>query len=490
MRDFTAGRHLFIAFVNLPEKEQTVGMDIGDMDIADSVLDLIGETPLVRLPRIGAEVLCPIVAKLETTNPGGSSKDRPALTMIDEAEKAGLLKPGGTIIEPTSGNTGVGLAIVAAQRGYECIFVMTDKVSSEKVTLLEAYGAEVVVCPVAVAPDDPRSYYSTAERLVKEVPNAYRPNQYHNQANPKAHYESTGPEIWEQTKGRVTHFVAGAGTGGTISGVGRFLKEQNSNIKIIAADPTNSVYSGGSGRPYLVEGVGEDFWPDTYDPEIVDSTIAISDAESFSMAHRVTVEEGILIGGSGGTAVAAALLAAENLTEEDLVIVLIPDSGRGYLSKVFDKTWMASMGFSECEGLSVADLLGPTSVESGLVYVSPEVKIRAAIEVMRQHQLPYIPVAKGEMPIAAAEVLGSLSEESLMQKSFQIDEILDRSAEELMDPALPVVGLGESAMTAISKLETSPVLVVHDAGRPRTLLTQSQVMNSEVMKEHMEVDTK
>ena len=250
---------MLINGVNQLKNDQTTFMDIRDLDVAESVLDLIGKTPLVRLPRIGDGVPCPVVAKLETTNPGGSSKDRPALTMIDEAEKAGLLKPGGTIIEPTSGNTGVGLAIVAAQRGYKCIFVMTDKVSSEKVTLLEAYGAEVVVCPVAVAPDDPRSYYSTAERLVKEVPNAYRPNQYHNQANPKAHYESTGPEIWEQTKGQVTHFVAGAGTGGTISGVGKFLKEQNPNIKVIAADPTNSVYSGGNGRPYLVEGVGEDF---------------------------------------------------------------------------------------------------------------------------------------------------------------------------------------------------------------------------------------
>ena len=428
----------------MTENDQTRGMDMRDLDVADSVLDLVGNTPLVKLPRIGEESPCPIVAKLETTNPGGSSKDRPAITMIDEAEKAGLLKPGGTIIEPTSGNTGVGLAIVAAQRGYDCIFVMTDKVSSEKVTLLEAYGAEVVVCPVAVAPEDPRSYYSTAERLVQEIPNAYRPNQYHNQANPKAHYESTGPEIWEQTKGRVTHFVAGAGTGGTITGVGKFLKEQNPGIQIIAADPINSVYSGGNGRPYLVEGVGEDFWPDTYDPEIVDSTIAISDAESFSMAHRVTTEEGILIGGSGGTAVAAALEAAKGLTADDLVVVLIPDSGRGYLSKVFDKTWMANMGFSKCEGISVAELLGPGSADNPeLIYVSPHTKVRHAIETMRKHELPHVPVAKGEMPIAAAEVMGSVSEDSLMQKSFDNEAILDQSVEEVMDPALPVVARSE-----------------------------------------------
>jgi len=462
-----------------------------DLDVADSVLDLIGNTPLVRLPRIGNESPCSIVAKLETTNPGGSSKDRPALTMIDEAEKAGLLKPGGTIIEPTSGNTGVGLAIVAAQRGYDCIFVMTDKVSSEKVTLLEAYGAEVVVCPVAVAPEDPRSYYSTAERLVKEVPNAYRPNQYHNQANPKAHYESTGPEIWEQTKGRITHFVAGAGTGGTITGVGKFLKEQNPEIQIIAADPTNSVYSGGSGRPYLVEGVGEDFWPDTYDPKIVDSTIAISDADSFSMAHRVTIEEGILIGGSGGTAVAAALEVAKDLTAENLVVVLIPDSGRGYLSKVFDKTWMANMGFSKCEGLSVADLLGLSSdSESNLVYVTPQTRVRDAIETIRKYELSHIPVAKGEMPIAAAEVMGSVSEDSLMQKSFDTNDILDQWVEDVMDPPLPVVGLGESAVAAVSKLETSRVLLVLDAGKPHTLLTESDVVNSEMAKQHLEVGEK
>jgi cystathionine beta-synthase len=411
--------------------------------------------------------------------------------MIDEAEKAGLLKPGGTIIEPTSGNTGVGLAIVAAQRGYDCIFVMTDKVSSEKVTLLEAYGAEVVVCPVAVAPEDPRSYYSTAERLVKEVPNAYRPNQYHNQANPKAHYESTGPEIWEQTKGRITHFVAGAGTGGTITGVGKFLKEQNPEIQIIAADPTNSVYSGGSGRPYLVEGVGEDFWPDTYDPKIVDSTIAISDADSFSMAHRVTIEEGILIGGSGGTAVAAALEVAKDLTAENLVVVLIPDSGRGYLSKVFDKTWMANMGFSKCEGLSVADLLGLSSdSESNLVYVTPQTRVRDAIETIRKYELSHIPVAKGEMPIAAAEVMGSVSEDSLMQKSFDTNDILDQWVEDVMDPPLPVVGLGESAVAAVSKLETSRVLLVLDAGKPHTLLTESDVVNSEMAKQHLEVGEK
>ena len=454
-------------------------MNISELDVAESVLDLIGNTPMVQLPRVGAGLPCPVVAKLETTNPGGSSKDRPAVTMIDEAEKAGLLKPGGTIIEPTSGNTGVGLAIVAAQRGYKCLFVLTDKVSSEKVSLLEAYGAEVVVCPVAVAPDDPRSYYSTAERLVNEVPNAYRPNQYRNQANPKAHYESTGPEIWEQTKGKVTHFVAGAGTGGTITGVGRFLKEQSSTVQIIAADPMNSVYSGGDGRPYLVEGVGEDFWPDTYDPKVVDTTIAISDAESFAMAHRVTKEEGILIGGSGGTAVAAALQIAEGLTADDLVVVLIPDSGRGYLSKVFDKNWMIKMGFTKQEGLIVADLIKEKAHEKlGLTYVNPEATVREAVELMGALDLSHIPVARGEMPLAAAEVIGSVSEDSLREKSFKANGILDRAVEELMDQPLPVVGVGEAVDAVAHKLEQSPVVLVLDAGKPHTLLTRAEVLQS------------
>ena len=456
-------------------------MDHQDLDIADSVLDLIGKTPMVKLPRIGKDTACPIVAKLETTNPGGSSKDRPAVTMIDEAEEAGLLLPGGTIIEPTSGNTGVGLAIVAAQRGYKCIFVMTDKVSSEKVALLEAYGAEVVVCPVAVAPEDPRSYYSTAERLVTEIPNAYRPNQYHNQANPKAHYLTTGPEIWEQTQGKITHFVAGAGTGGTITGVGRFLKEQNPDVQIIAADPTNSVYSGGSGRPYLVEGVGEDFWPDTYDPAIVDSTIAVTDAESFAMAHRVTVEEGILIGGSGGTAVAAALQIAENLTAQDLVVVLIPDSGRGYLSKVFDKSWMANMGFSRQEGPTIADLLDQrTKDQSALAYVSPESNLEEAISIMQERGLPGIPVANGEMPLAIAEVMGSVFQDSLLEESSKTAQPSTRKVQDVMGPNMPTVGVGESLTVAATKLENSQVLLVLDDGQPRSLLTRSDLAGSDI----------
>jgi len=302
------------------------------VEVADSLLDLVGNTPMVRLGRVGADLACDLVAKVELFNPGGSVKDRPAIAMIDAAEREGLLKPGGTIVEPTSGNTGVGLAIVAAHRGYRCIFVMSDKMSDEKVALLRAYGAEVVVCPTAVPPEHPDSYYSVADRLTRETPGAFRPDQYSNPNNPAEHARSTGPEIWRQTDGRITHFVAGVGTGGTITGVAQHLKAQNPAVQVIGADPEGSVFSGGTGRPYLVEGVGEDFWPTTYDPALVDRVVKVTDAESFAAARRVTREEGLLIGGSGGTAVHAALVVGRDLGPDAVVVVLLPDSGRGYLS--------------------------------------------------------------------------------------------------------------------------------------------------------------
>lgn len=448
------------------------------MEIAESVLDLIGNTPMVRLRQVGAELACPVVAKLETTNPGGSSKDRPALSMIEAAERSGELKPGGTIVEPTSGNTGVGLAIVAAQRGYECIFVVTDKVAPEKVDLLRAYGAEVVVCPGAVAPEDPRSYYSTAERLVAETPNAFRPNQYANPANPAAHVDTTGPEIWRQTDGRITHFVAGAGTGGTLSGCGRYLKSMNPDVRIVAADPEGSVYSGGSGRPYLVEGVGEDFWPTTYDPDVVDEVIAISDRDSFLTARRVTEAEGLLIGGSGGTAVAAALELAGRCTADDLVVVLVPDSGRGYLSRVFNDEWMAGFGFLTSDGPVVDDVL--SSKDNGrppLLYVQPDEKVRDVVELMRRHDVSQVPVAKGEMPLAAAEVAGSIDELRIMEAAFRDPGVLDVSVGEVMSPKMPTIGVGQPVALAVELLDMAPALLVLDGGRPRTVVARSDLLS-------------
>ncbi|MBF81933.1 MAG: cystathionine beta-synthase [Actinobacteria bacterium] len=447
------------------------------MDIADSVLDLIGRTPMVRLTRVTEGIACPVVAKVETTNPGGSVKDRPALAMINAAEKEGFLSPGSTIIEPTSGNTGVGLAIVAAQRGYDCVFVMTDKVSSEKVDLLKAYGAEVIVCPVDVAPDDPRSYYSTAERLVNERPGAFRPNQYSNSVNPLSHYLTTGPEIWEQTKGTVTHFVAGAGTGGTLCGVGRYLKEQNPDVQIIAADPEGSVYSGGDGRPYLVEGVGEDFWPETYDPSLIDRVISVSDAQSFYRTRQVSREEGLLIGGSCGTAVDVAITVATELTKDDLVVVLLPDSGRGYLSKIFNDKWMTEYGFLMEEGPKIQDVLEyKENTISQLVYVQPDDSVSKAIELLQEHNLSRIIVAQGTLPLSAAEIKGTIDEEYLQAKALE-EDVLEMKCSELMGPRMSFVGSGESVGSVLIKLEQEHTLLVMDKGRPYSVISASDVMS-------------
>jgi len=397
--------------------------------------------------------------------------------MIEQAERAGELKPGGTIVEPTSGNTGVGLAIVAAQRGYDCIFVVTDKVAPEKIHLLEAYGARVIVCPVAVAPEDPQSYYSVAERLVAETPGAFRPNQYGNEWNPWAHEQTTGPEIWRQTAGRITHFVAGVGTGGTITGVGRYLKAQSPAVQIVGADPAGSVYSGGSGRPYLVEGIGEDFWPTTYDPSLVDRVVPITDEDSFLMARRVTCEEGLLIGGSGGTAVAAALEVGRELGPDDLVVVLIPDSGRGYLSRVFDEDWMAGYGFVRSEGHTVADVLETRGgAIPPLVYVYPTDSVQRAVNMMRGYGLSQLPVAKGEMPLAAAEIVGAVDELALMELAFRDPHVLDEPVEKVMGDRLPTIGIGQPIALAVELLDRAPALVVLAGGRPRAVLGRADVL--------------
>jgi cystathionine beta-synthase len=458
-------------------------MPFFDMDVADSPLELIGNTPMVRLGKIGNGLTCDLIAKLETTNPGGSSKDRPALTMVEAAEREGLLSPGSTIIEPTSGTTGVGLAIVAAQRGYKCIFVMSDKMAPEKIDVLRAYGAEVVVCPTAVPPEHPDSYYSTAERLTRETPNSFRPDQYSNPNNPRAHYESTGPEIWKQTKGRVTHFVAGAGTGGTITGVGRYLKEQNPNIKIIAADPEGSVYSGGAGRPYLTEGVGEDFWPGNYDPSIVDEVVAVSDADAFAMARAVTRREGILIGGSGGTAVAAALRVAAMLPEDAVVVVLIPDSGRGYLSKIFNDTWMTDYGFLRPHNVMDAGDVLASKVKrqsdglADLVLVTEDVLVRDAISVMRENDVSQLLVTvTDELPLAAKEVSGSLSELGLLVAATHDSSVLDLRVKDVADPPMLMVGVGMSVSELTNRLSTTASVLVLDGGHPVGVLTRSDLL--------------
>jgi len=450
------------------------------MDAADSILELVGNTPLVRLRRLSeAENLqCTLLAKVETVNPGGSVKDRVAIAMVDAAERDGLLLPGGTIVEPTSGNTGAGLAIVAAQRGYRCIFVMSDKMSDEKIALLRSYGAEVVVCPTAVPPEDPRSYYSTAERLVRETPGAFRPDQYSNAANPLAHEQTTGPEIWDQTRGRVTHFVAGVGTGGTITGVGRALKSRNPAVEIIGADPSGSVYSGGTGRPYLVEGVGEDFWPTTFDRTVVDRVVEVTDADSFLTARRVTREEGLLIGGSGGTAVHAALEVARPLGPEAVVVVLVPDSGRSYLTKIFDDQWMFDMGFLRGEGPVAGDVLAAKGHGMpALVLVLPDENVRDAITVMRDTGVSQVVVSvTKELPLAAKEVVGTLRELELMDLAFRDRNVLEHPISEVMSPPMPMLGIGEPVARMVECLEQGPSVLVLDGGHPIGVLTRSDVL--------------
>jgi cystathionine beta-synthase len=448
------------------------------MDAADSVLALIGNTPLVRLDRVGRDLPCHLLAKLEYFNPGGSVKDRPALEMIDAAEAEGLLAPGSTIVEPTSGNTGVALAMVAAQRGYHCIFTMPDKIAEEKRQLLRAFGARVVICPTAVSPEHPDSYYSVANRLTAETPGAFQPNQYHNPENPKAHEGSTGPEIWRQTAGRVTHFVAGVGTGGTISGVGRYLKAQNPDIQVIAADPEGSIYSGGGGRPYLVEGIGEDFWPTTYDASVVDRVVSVSDQDSFRTARQVTREEGILVGGSTGTAVWAALQVGRTLGPEDVVVVLIPDSGRGYLSKLYDDNWMSDHGFLRARGDTVEAVLASKGDRlPPLVHVHPDETVRTAIAILEEFGVSQVPVVKAEPPLALAEVVGSVTDRLLLERSLHHPEVFDQPVETVMAAPLPTVGQGETVDQVADRLQQAPAVLVLDGGHPVGIVTRSDLLS-------------
>ncbi|MGI8491438.1 MAG: cystathionine beta-synthase [Acidimicrobiales bacterium] len=448
------------------------------MEAADSLLDLVGDTPLVRLDRIGRELSCHLLAKLEYLNPGGSVKDRPAIAMIDAAEAAGQLAAGGTIVEPTSGNTGVGLAIVAARRGYRCIFTMPDKIAREKVALLRAYGAEVVVCPTSVSPGHPDSYYSVARRLTETTPGAFQPDQYANPNNPAAHEATTGPEIWRQSAGRVTHLVASIGTGGTISGVGRYLKSQNPDVVVVGADPEGSVYSGGSGRPYLVEGIGEDFWPAAYDRNIADRVVMVSDRDSFLTARRVTREEGVLVGGSCGTAIWAALRVGRDLGPDDVIVVILPDSGRGYLSKVYDDGWMADHGFLRAGGDTIEAVLARKSGGvPPLVHVHPHESVRSAIAMLKEYGVSQMPVVQGEPPLALAEVIGTVSDRQLLEAAFADPAAIDAPVSAVMGPPLPMIGAGEAVDLAASRLGDSPAVLVLDGGHPTGILTRSDLLD-------------
>jgi cystathionine beta-synthase len=445
------------------------------VEFSESILDLVGHTPMVRLQKVARGVKPVILAKLEQLNPGGSVKDRIALTMIEDAERSGLLRPGGTIIEPTSGNTGHGLAMVAAIKGYNMVFVMPDKMSAEKISLLRAYGADVVVCPTNVERESPQSYYSVAERLSHEIPGAFQPNQYFNQRNPEAHYRTTGPEVWEQTEGRVDVFVAGMGTGGTISGVARYLKEKKPSVQIVGADPEGSIYSGPV-RPYKVEGVGEDFIPGTMDIKLIDQVVQVNDKQSFVAARRLAREEGILVGGSSGMALHAALEVARDRGPDDVIVVLFPDTGRNYLSKFFSDEWMRQNGFlARLGAVRIREVMAehPQGMPP-LVTVEASRTVGDAIDLMQRYgisQLPLTEETNGHL------VVGTLQERTLLDRVYHDPSVVTTAVSTAMDAPLSQVGVDSSIDDAFEPLlRGEQAVLVVESGEPVAVITRSDLL--------------
>ena len=432
------------------------------MRYASNILELVGETPLVRLSRVAAGVRPTVLVKLEYLNPGGSIKDRIGLKMLEEAERSGRIKKGGTIIEPTSGNTGVGLAQAACLKGYRCIFVMPDKMSQEKVRLLKAYGAEVIICPTAVPKESPESYYSVADRLEREIPNAFQPNQYQNPINPQTHYEWTGPEIWRQTEGKITHFVAGMGTGGTISGVSKYLKEKNPNIRIVGVDSEGSLYTSDEVRPYKVEGIGEDFIPETINLDIIDEMVRVSDRDSFVTARHLAREEGILCGGSCGGAVFGALQVARRLDESAVMVVVLPDTGRNYLSKFYSDEYMKENGFWDpsSDAVAVAELLHGKCEDNTVVTVNAHDSVPRAVELMREHNISQLPVFEN------GEMVGTVQETVLMNRIFEDTASLKSQVRELMSEPLPTIS-SDTRVSSVYQLllQGRPAVLVLDAAQ-------------------------